>query len=360
MSEPDILSIDAEIQAKFQEKIAKLPEYIEKLQELESYMENKLHHRVKSNLIKNCDELRQKIKEIESNEQINFYISETTSLLDEYRTILKTPLRMSFVGKPIKNDREKQRIITEYLEIAQRYSNLTVPTPPKKEKIVCDNCTNKKDFDIIDGNIYVCLECFAQQVVMKHISSYKDIDRVNISSKYTYDRKVHFRDCINQYQGKQNSTIEQKVYDQLEEQFDKHHLLCGDKDSPKEVRFKRIAKEHIMMFLKELEYTKHYENVNLIHYNFTGIKPDDIGYLENQLLEDFDTLTELYDKRFKNIDRKNFINTQYVLYQLLARHKHPCRKEDFSILKTIDRKFFHDEICRVLFEEEGWNHIAFF
>jgi hypothetical protein len=170
-----------------------------------------------------------------------------------------------------------------------------------------------------------------------------------------YDRKIHFRDCINQYQGKQNSTINQKVYDDLEKQFELHHLLVGDKSTPKNIRFSNIKKEHISIFLKELEYTKHYENINLIHYNITGNKPDDIGYLEDKLLEDFDILTELYDKKFKHIDRKNFINTQYVLYQLLLRHKHPCNKNDFSILKTIDRKTFHDDIMKDLFIDLGWN-----
>jgi hypothetical protein len=114
------------------------------------------------------------------------------------------------------------------------------------------------------------------------------------------------------------------------------------------------------MFLKELEYTKHYENANLIHYNITGNKPDDIGYLEDSLLNDFDILTELYDKKFKHLDRKNFINTQYVLFQLLLRHKHPCNKDDFNILKTVDRKTFHDEICKSLFEELGWNFSPFY
>jgi hypothetical protein len=49
-----------------------------------------------------------------------------------------------------------------------------------------------------------------------------------------------------------------------------------------------------------------------------------------------------------------------VLYQLLRRHRHECNKEEFIILKTIDRKFFHDEICKVLFEEKGWNHNPYF
>ena len=99
---------------------------------------------------------------------------------------------------------------------------------------------------------------------MKHTSSYNDIDRVNISSKYMYDRKVHFRDCIKQYQGKQNSTIPDKIYQELEEQFKLHHILLGDKNTHKKERFKNLTKNHILLFLKDLGYSNHYENVHLI------------------------------------------------------------------------------------------------
>ena len=109
-----------------------------------------------------------------------------------------------------------------------------------------------------------------------------------------------------------------------------------------------------------LGFYKHYENINLIHYTLTGKKPDDISNLEDNLLQDFDILAELYDRRYKNIKRKNFINTQYVLYQLLTRYKHPCNKSDFTILKTVDRKAFHDDICKTLFEELGWNYVPYF
>ena len=181
-----------------------------------------------------------------------------------------------------------------------------------------------------------------------------------MSSKYMYDRKVHFRDCIKQYQGKQNSTVSDKIYNKLQEQFERHHLLVGDSSTPKEIRYKNITKKHIMIFLKELGYPNHYENVHLIHYHLTNVKPDDISYLEDILLDDFDTLTVLYDSLFKHINRKNFINTQYVLYQLLRRHKHECNKEEFIILKTIDRKFFHDEVGKLLFEHLNWNHTPFY
>ena len=71
-------------------------------------------------------------------------------------------------------------------------------------------------------------------------------------------------------------------------------------------------------------------------------------------MDDFDLLTNLYDKKFKKkpgFDRKNFINTQYVLYQLLVRYRHHCKKEDFTILKTVDRKSFHDDVAKECFEE---------
>ena len=298
--------------------------------------------------------------------KLNFYIAESAYIIERYKQILQTPVKLSFTGKASRDNQEKKDIIASYLKIAQKHIRITTETliyPIKSTKVVCNNCPNKNLFDIIDNSIYICIICGAEQEIILHTSSYKDIDRINISAKYTYDRKVHFRDCINQYQGKQNSTIDDKVYKNLLEQFSKHHLLIGNKKTSKEERCKNITKEHIHLFLKELDYTKHYENVNLIHYHLTGNKPDDISLLEDRLLDDFDQLTDFYDKKFKNkpgFDRKNFINTQYVLYQLLMRYKHQCKKEDFTILKTVDRKSFHDDIAKICFEELGWNHQPLF
>ena len=365
MSQLDILSIDIKIKQKFKEEVEKLPEYKERLLDLEKTIKEKLSSRSYKMLLYNITELREKIDQLSINKKLNFYIAKTAHLIEKYKNILQTPVKLNFLGRATRDNKEKNKIISEYLELAQQYTEIEIE-PVKlsiDNQVICNNCTNKKLFDIIDNSIYICLLCGAQQEILLHTSSYKDIDRVNISAKYTYDRKVHFRDCINQYQGKQNSTIDSKVFTRLLNQFEKHHLLVGCKSTSKEIRCKKITKEHIHLFLKELEYTKHYENVNLIHYQITGIKPDDISYLEDKLLDDFDILTDLYDKKFKNkpgFDRKNFINTQYVLYQLLIKHKHPCKKEDFTILKTVDRKSFHDDITKILFEELGWNMIPLF
>ena len=357
--EIDILQIDEKVKNKFRDEQSKCISYREKIEEIDlllSKLEDPLDdfelspHMVEK-LEYTKEGIEEKIRIIEENTEFNFYLMESIELIDKYKEILSKPIVRSFMGKPKKKNKEKMVVVKSYLSVAERYINIHVSFPKKSTSVMtCPNC-NSKEFDIVEESVFICQECSTEQIGIQKDSSYKDITRVNISSKYVYDRKVHFKDCINQYQGKQNSTIQQKVYDDLETEFRKHGLL-----SDGENKFENISKKQIEMFLKDLGYTKHYENVNLIHYVLTGIKPDDIGYLEDRLLEDFDLLIDLYDKQFKHtIQRKNFINTHYVLYQLLIKHRHPCNRTDFPPLKNIDIQNFHDDICQSLFKQLGWN-----
>lgn len=360
----DILAIDDSIRRKFEKDYSEIPMYQDRLNGIIKILEqSNLNHRLREILLENRDLIIEKIYNLEIKRDYNFYLFETLNIIEPYKEILKKPLKLSFMGKPKKNDDEKRELITRYLSIARNYYDISNIESKEEEKtsICCTNCLNNNTnlFDIIDNNIYICNLCFNQQIVIKYNSSYNDIDRVNISSKYIYIRKVHFRDCINQYQAKQNNTIPPNIYTDLEREFFQHHLLVGDKNTAKEIRFSKITKKHIQMFLKELNYSNHYENINLIHHVMTGISPPDISHLEEQLLDDFNVLTELYST-MKHIKRKSFINSQHVLYQLLRRHKYPCNKDDFIVLKTTDRKCFHDEITKELFESLGWNHEPYF
>ncbi len=363
MNDIDILSIHNDILSMFEKNRENLTKYQKHLDKIVKTLEiSDISHRIRSKLQNNQKTLTDKIQDIKNNSSYNFYIMETTELLEKYKQILSKPVKASFMGKVEVSSNEKQELINEYIQIIKKYNYNYNVNVTKKSKIKCDNCGNKDDFDVLDNN-YICINCGNILDNLVTHSSYKDVERVNITAKYTYDRKIHFRDCLNQFQGKQNSTINQKIYDDLIEQFDLNRLLIGDKNTPKSERFKNITKEHVYMFLKDTGHSKHYEDVILIYYNLTGKKPNDISHLEPKLLDDFDILTNLYDKKFKrdkSFDRKNFINTQYVLYQLLKRHKYNCKKSDFNILKTIDRKSFHDEICKELFEELSWNFTAIF
>lgn len=364
MFEGDILAIDAEIQEELKKETELEVEYYKRISEINIILLNaKLAQEIKQKLFLERDALEKKILFIQTNDNLNFYIAETAPIIDSYKNILKTPLKLSFMGKK-KDDPTKDKIIETYVKIAKGYMpQLNISTCKlAQNKITCENCgsSNLLEHDTL---ITICIDCGNQKEALLNSISYKDADRVNISQKYTYDRRIHFRDCINQYQGKQNSNIDPKIYEDLEQEYKQYGLLNLEPGISKEKKFERVKKEHIILFLQELGYDKHYDNVNLIYSTQTGSKCDDISHLDSTLMNDFDMLTSLYDKRFKHdkkIDRKNFINTQYVLFQLLNHHKHPCRAEDFSILKTIDRQTFHDDICKVLFEELGWNHTPYF
>lgn len=64
------------------------------------------------------------------------------------------------------------------------------------------------------------------------------------------------------------------------------------------MRYQRLNKEHIQMFLKELNHTKFYEDIIYIYHKKSLINLQ-MTYLtlKLKLMEDFDTLIEKYDAK---------------------------------------------------------------
>lgn len=298
-----------------------------------------------------------------------FFFARTYALINEYTNILKKPI------SHIKEDnlpilRRKNELIIGFLDIvrqmakAKEWTDLDIPSNPESVDLDtgCPSCENTDEdrFEMDDFNRKTCLNCSTQQYAIETGITHKDYTRVNIVGKFIYNRVLHFQDCIKQYQGKQNCKIPDNLYQDLDEKFKSYRLLITDTtELPKHIKYSKITRNHITMFLKELKYTKHYENVNLIYFTLTSKRVDDISHLEDRLIDDFKELVSLYDDihgkdKPEELDRKNFMNVQYLLFQLLRRHGHPCKIENFTILKTVDRKLFHDTICKNLFDKLGW------
>lgn len=219
------------------------------------------------------------------------------------------------------------------------------------EKDTCHSCLSRADFIIDDGNEY-CEKCNAFQYFSKSKLTTRDFSRINIVSRFVYSRTTHFKDCMKQYQGRQNAAIPDNVMEALDKKFIRYKLVDPTKTGPQ--RYHRITKAHIITFLRELKFNKHYENTNLIYFKLRGEYFDSIKHLEFELLDRFKQLLELYDDMKPETNRKNFMNIQYILFQLLKSLNHPCSLEDFTFLKTSDRKRYHDDICRKIFNKLGW------
>lgn len=377
----DIMEIHSKILFFYENEINKIKECENKTQELKNMFLQNNNKLIEYQI--NCNESYLTHSKYYS---IDYYLHKVSFILQEYSDILNTPLSIDFMTNKVTENPRKQELTSQYLKIIKEFPNIknymggicdiqkvgNINTESDvSEKTVCPVCSNDRNFEIVE-NYKICIECGVQQMTSKTMNSYNDGDRINIYTKYSYDRKNHFRDCINQYQGIQHTKIEDDVYLALENEFKKHHLLVGDENTPKLERFKNITKKHVLLFLKELKLNKHYENFVLIHSKMTGKSADNISHLTPKLLEDFEKLTELYDKMNKedklpkcdslsfDISRKNFINTQYVLYALLCRHKHKIDKSSINMLKTKDRLFWHDKVIKVLFEQLGWNFTEMF
>lgn len=340
-SDLNIITIHNTILSNFQEMKKNIPLLEKKiitLEEMKTTEEIPLE-----DIQKEIQSLKTTLHDLQHQQSQTIYILQTTPIIETFKKELTKPIHVSFMGEPVYTNNDiKEKLTREFSEIAKNY--ICIQDVIKKCANECEWCSQS----LTECANFVC-DCGIEYENVESSFSYKDTERINITSKYTYDRRVHFKDCINQFQGKQNSTIPQEVYDKLYQQLENHGLL-KNKSS--------ITKKHVYMFLRETGFSKHYEDVNLIYHKITGAPLDDISHLEEILIADFDKLSEMYDIHYikdKKIKRKNFINTQYVLFQLLKRHKYPCQASDFNFLKTNERRCFHDSICSELFKILGWN-----
>lgn len=349
----DILQLDEKIKKFIQDESKKIDQYKSKFDEISHELKSceKINYRQRKELEKELEILRKKIDDIETNNMFAEYICISQKIINEYMKMIIKPMSISFFGgKNISNidTVKKENLLEKFLDVARNYIPIKTFKKEVQKKYTC-SCGNNTEFTQTDNTI-TCDECGIEKNIYTIHTNFKDVDRVNLSQKYKYNKKTHFRDTMNQYQGKQNKKIDNKVYTDCDEWFLRHNLLVSIPTcstlSETEIFHKkhsRITKGHIDMALSETNHTSNYEDTNLIHTYFTGIPCPDISHIENELMEDFDKVVEAYDS-LKNVDRTNFLNGQYILYQLLKRRKIKVDESDFHKLKTRERLLEHDTL----------------
>jgi len=344
-----MIALHRTILNKFDLETAELRKLIERLKPYKSV----------SNVISlKINELSKKIN-VECDKSI--FIAETCGYINEYISLLRNPI---IIKKKCNTTSNKLKIEQQYLDVVKRtlirmkWYDIGDIRQLNEDMMECPTCGNadKTMYETDDVGRRTCLECFRVISTFETSNGHMDFNRATVTGKFIYNRVLHFQDCIKQFQGKQNCKIPQNVYDHLNKSFAAYRLLEDSDD--KRVKYSKITKQHVLMFLKD--YPKQYENVNVIFITLTGKSGEDIGHLESKLIEDFKELVTLYDSlhskdRPEELDRKNFLNVQYILFQLLRKHGYDCKPEDFSMLKTTERKLFHDQVCSNLFSKLGWN-----
>lgn len=356
----DITKLNAEYQTTIQgpagSRAAELLQSVTPITPPQILKENiiNLTYREYLNLYDELKRLITKVDNIQSGILLQTYESMSRQLIEDYQKLLEIPIKSRFLGKNKAHedfDEKKKLMLQDYLHIAELFIPIDCVFEPIKnqEKYTCE-CGNSDLFQSSDSFL-TCEECGLEMPIMATQTSYRDCDRVNLHQKYKYEKKSHFRDNVNQYQGKQNKSIDKDLYTQADEWLEKHGLLNTEAKNKKE-KYTKVKKEHVRLFLSESGdgNNKFYEDTNLIYSKLTGVACPDISHLEDKLFADFDLLVDAF-LNLEDITRTNFLNSQYVLKQLLIRHGYKINPEDFPGLKTRERQREHDDIYSALCEK---------
>ena len=292
---------------------------------------------------------------------LSYYLFRTSGILENYRMISSTENSRSFVSSNLNSNSKtkqtadrKSELVSKFISIAKDYIEIE-DYHQITSKLSCPECGNSDMRRASDENTtFICSSCYTEVGVLDDTPTFKDTDRINMCSRYTYSRKGHFIDSIKKHQGKQNTdpNIIDKVVKILKEEMNLHNLTVNN-----------VKKRHLYMFLSERDLSSHYDDLNLIYHIITGVPCPDISRYEQHLLEDFDeqesALDQVYEMDTQDT-RVNSLNVYYKLYKLLQRCGYRCRKDDFYILKTKAKEDEHDEKMEKAWEMLGWKWIDTF
>ena len=247
-------------------------------------------------------------------------------------------------------DNSKAELYNEYI----KKFNPGVDKIPiiKNNENVCILCKST-DFIIDYRQSYeICSKCGKtdELLILPNINSNiynEDLEQFN---SFEYKRKNHFLECLNQLQAKENTTIPDKIINDLTIEFKKYNIINPKILTPKLVK----------SYLKKLNYSKYYEHIPTIINQFCGIKaPKMTPELEEQLKIMFDEIQEPFKRSSQVItpERKNFLNYNYIFYKMCQL----LNKDEFLIyfplLKSREKLYEHDLIWKNICNELRWQFI---
>ena len=204
------------------------------------------------------------IKQLSKSDSL-FFLLEVEHLFPEEKEVV------CFFGTPSNEDQERVR---EFEAIASRYypSKGLHPTTHdlsrglRGQRPPCD-CGRTIEQN---NDYYVCDTCCKISTIIEN--SDRSPNRTS-----NYDRKTKFKECISRYQARQDVLIDKRPY---EKYLLRHY---GD--------LSKVTKKQIFHMLINLGKENQVKHIHLIHYEITGVPPNNIDYLEESLIHDFEVLT---------------------------------------------------------------------
>lgn len=225
----------------------------------------------------------------------------------------------------------------------------------EKCAIQCKHCGNSDDF-VSESNVYICSRCFRAVSEIEGDTTFVDIDRVHLTSRYKYDRVDHFKDELIRHQGKQNTRVPNQVVDKLIRIAESMNLINNNSDT-REEKYRNFTKFTIYQIMQVNKLSKYYHDINKLHADITGIPAPNVHSVERKLMQMIIKVLEVYDK-VKPPQWKNFMQGQYILCQLMIVCGVRVRADDILLLRTWEKIREHDAVFRVICRELDWPFVS--
>jgi uncharacterized protein YaaR (DUF327 family) len=295
------------------------------------------------------------------NRTYEFYLTEVLHVLKQYEEELFRPVVIDFHRRSKQAPRAAEQLIEELSrQYSYNISLIQVSLFAGDISTVQKNCCAEPTFVLEDNDFYVCCAACGRRFELNNITSnYGDCNRLVINHKNSNDKRNHFSECIDNFQGIQKSEISEDFLKSIEDHLCSFRLV--NEEAPTRVeKFARVKKEHIRNVLKSMgAFKKRKEDINIIYKIITEQPFPKINHLKNKLLEDFDIFDARYNQLFPQTDQSAY-HYYLILFQLLSYYNFPCKRSDFNFLKTAERKFSHEQKYKRVFESLGWNYQSLF
>lgn len=270
--------------------------------------------------------LQQKIKtlQLEQSKIMNnddfykYFIANSNRLLSYYSSDKKeSSLKASLLDeymKYLKEDNYKGSIIRTSVDTC------TVCSTDLNGKESCDVC----------GQI-------TEQLVYCEQSSFREV--IPEKPQFTYDRRHHFKELINQIQGKETTVISNAIINSIISEIKKHRIAQDT-----------VTKADVRNMLKKLNLSKYYEHsANILNIINPANSITFTVEIEENLFYMFDAIQEPFTL-FCPDKRSNLINYNYIFYkfcQILRLEEQGINyKDHFTLLKCHVKLHQHETIWK--------------
>jgi len=352
----DNFSNDANTLNTLNLKLRKCKKQIKMLREKRSKMRinNESLIKITDDIIELEDEKRElKMKIVSISKRENNYLLENGKIIFDYfenkqsiseNNNVKTDVDNFFNIKKrkVNNLSNKKMDTSKYLS---KFNNEFFNIDHYRENIEsCPLCSNEFIPQNEDG-VLICKGCGYQipYLIEHQKQSYKEPPKEVCF--YAYKRINHFREILAQFQGKETTTIDDSVMNDIRAQIKKERLSLDE-----------LSNDRMKIILKKLSYNKYYEHIPFIKHKL-GIKPPVMSVeLENKLCNMFAEIQAPYAKHCPP-DRVNFLNYYGVLYKMCELLGHDEYLPHFYMLKDPVKRMEQDEIWKKICADLCWEFI---